>query len=58
MAFLLLIRYALLIAKRRSTVDGSLSALAAVLVLLVGILLIEVAGDAAPRDEIQIALLR
>ncbi len=58
MVLLLLIRYVQWVAKRRWTVDAALSTLAAVLVLAMGFLIFTAAGDAAPRDEILIALLR
>jgi hypothetical protein len=53
-----LIGYVLLVAKRRRTIDKFLSALAAILVLSMGLFIIEAAGEAAPREEILVALLR
>jgi hypothetical protein len=55
---LFLIRYVVSAAKRRWTAEVALSALAAVLVLSMGLLIIKVTGDAPPRDETQLALLR
>lgn len=54
----ILIRYVRLAAKRRGAIDVALSALVAVLVLSMGLLIIMAAGDAVPRDEILIALSR
>lgn len=45
------IRYTLSIAKRRWTVEVSLSALVAVLVFLMGVLLTELAGDVVPVEN-------
>jgi hypothetical protein len=58
MVLLLLIGYVLLAAKQRWTVDVSLSALVSVLVFLLGLLILDAAGEAATREEIQVALLR
>jgi hypothetical protein len=55
MALPLLIRYVLLVATRQSTVNISLSALAVVLLLSVGLLLNKVAGDPVPLAVIQCA---
>lgn len=52
----LLIRYTLLAANRRWTVEVSLSALVAVLVFLLCVLLTELAGDVVPPAKIQFAL--
>jgi hypothetical protein len=58
MVLLLLIRYVLPAAKRRWNIDVSLSALLAVVVLALSLLVIKTAGDLVPREEIQVALLR
>jgi hypothetical protein len=57
MVLLLLIRYVRLVATRRRTVEISLFALAAVLVVSVALLSIKAADDAVPPAEIQFALL-
>ncbi len=52
----LLIRYALLAASRRWTVEVSLSALVVALLFLLCVLLNQLAGDALPPAKIQLAL--
>jgi hypothetical protein len=54
----ILIRYVQLIAKRRGSVDIPLAAMIAVVALTMCLLIFKSASDAAPREEIQIALLR